>query len=321
LSEEGDESAKEKASIKKPPGCVIWLTLIGVALLGFGIYLTGRWNSLPAAARGPAIVLIVLGSLALLPVILIYGVVFAVKVIVWKFTKDISGAAKGILDINKAMYSEIHEYRPAEDEDFEGLDRSFYDGTRDLLAAQGFTHLGDIVDATIEEKTDHATPIRVLNAPGGTTQASLYHFKLPKMHGPLGDTPRLMIDVTTEFSDGSFLMTSNTQGSDLMTPPPLITRKHFPLGTPVTDVIAAHEAEKQTILASKPGVTAVVMTTIEQVITSEKRQQAIKNAFRQGIGFADPEEVKRITSEIPDAGDIPDELSKAVDDARKREQS
>jgi hypothetical protein len=302
------------------PGCLLYFMLIGIAALGGGIYLMGRWDTLGGSAKGGAVVLIVLGTLALLPPLFFLGFTVLMKVLLGKVTKELSGAAQQMIDANKSMYGEIHEFRPAEEDDFDGLDLNYYDGTKQLLAESGFRHLGDIVDETIEESNDLTTPIRSMTSPDGTTQIGLYHFKIPSLPEKFAGQEMLMCDVSTEFSDGTFLLTSNSQGADQMTPPPRIVRRQHPLSTTPLELIAAHETEKQKLLAAKPGVTAVAMSTLEDVIASEKRQQEIKNSFRKDIGYVDPEEVRRISNNLVDGSAISDQIAEAADQARKREQ-
>ena len=57
-----------------------------------------------------------------------------------------------------------------------------------------------------------------------------------------------------------------------------------------------HESEKVALLAQHPELRCTVMSTAEDVMESQHRQQAIKVAFRKGIGYVDPEEVRRIAA-------------------------
>jgi hypothetical protein len=257
-----DETEEEIPARKsKRPGCLAYFALVGGIAIGCGAYLLSHWDSSGGASKTGAIVLVVVGTLALLPPLLMLVVWIVLKVVLGRVGKEFSAAAKEMVAANKAMYGAVHEFRPATDGDFDGLDRDYYERTTRELAERGFRHLGDLVDKTIEGQSGLTTPIRVLSSADGSTQVGLYHFKLPKMPPQHQGRPMYICDVATEFSDGTFLLTSNTQSADLMTPPPRITKRQHPLETTPQQLIEAHEAEKQKLLAAKGGdnVTAVVV--------------------------------------------------------------
>lgn len=309
--------AKEPRSKVRPIGCIVIAVLIGIAALTGGAYLMSRWDSLRGVGKAGATALVVLGSLALAPIVIAGALMLLLRGLAWKISKALSGAADQIVASGQAMYGEIHEFRAAAPGDFDGVDLSYYDNARDGLVAQGYRHLGDVVDETIEEIGGKATPIRVLASPDGTTQIGLYHFRRDAQAQTEGQREMLICDVGTELSDGSFIVTSNTEGLDLMTPPPQIVRVQHALETALDDLIASHAAERERVLGDRPGVSPVAAGTLEDVLAAEKRQQAIKNAFRRGIGFVDPDEVRRIASGMG-AEEIAEPAARAADQARRR---
>jgi hypothetical protein len=317
MADDDDQPAKSKR-----PGCLTYLALIGGVALGGGVYLMGHWDALGGPSKSSAVVLVVIGTLTLLPPLLVLGLGIVMRVMLGKIGKEFADAAKQMVDANKSMYGGVHEFRPAEADDFDGLDRGYYDTTTSKLAELGFRRLGDLVDETIEESTGNVTPIRVLASTDGTTQVGLYHFKLPQMPVKFEGQEMRICDVSSEFSDGTFLLTSNTQSSDLMTPPPRIVKRQHPLQTPPLQLIEAHESEKQKLLAAKSaaGVTCVVVGTLDDAIESEKRQQQAKNEHRKEIGYVDPAEVRRIAEGVSDDADFNARATDAADEARKREQ-
>src|SRR6476620_7950584 len=133
------------------PGCGTSLAVIGAASLAGGIYLMSRWDSLGGGAKSGGIVLIVLGTVILLPFILFAAVKIALKMWFGKLMKDLSDAGKQMVAGSKAMYEKVHQFRAATDDDFDVLDRSAYDTAQEQLTSLGLRHLGDIVDETIEE--------------------------------------------------------------------------------------------------------------------------------------------------------------------------
>ncbi|HEY7088721.1 MAG TPA: hypothetical protein VH518_11570 [Tepidisphaeraceae bacterium] len=306
----------------RKPGCITIAFVLGLAALGGGGWLMSHWDQLGGFGKSGAIMLTVFGSILILPLILI-GVVFVViKYFFHRLGKELNKGAGSIIANTKAMYDRIHEFRDATDADFAKVDRSAYDQATEDLNRATFRHLGDIVDSTIEETGGNSPPIRVFASPDGTTTAGVYHFKAPGMEEKLGPDGALICDFSSEFSDDSFLMTSNTEGLDLMTPPPKIRRRHCHVQTPLDEIRTTHETEKQKLLAAQPGIQCKSVSTLDDVIAAAKRQQAIKNAFRKNIGFVDPEEIKRIASKMGgDAKDVGEMTAKAVDEQRKPEQS
>ena len=59
--------------------------------------------------------------------------------------------------------------------------------------------------------------------------------------------------------------------------------------------------------------------SVSDAIESERRQQAVKNAFRKGIGFVEPNEIRRIMSRVTNESSAEDAVVDAVDKAKKRE--
>ena len=332
---------KDRDSESGGPGCLMIGFLIGVALVALGGYLLGRWERLPGAAKASVVVMVVLGTLATLPMLVMWGIQLFFKFMFKRIAGELSKAGRAMIDETEQLYGKIHEFREADGDDFEGLDSSHYRETERRLAGMGYRKLGDVVDETIEEVKGTVTPIRVMASADGTTTAGFYHFvnedadvdddeedgdEDPDEDGDGKEKqPRdfFVCDLGTEFTDGTFLLTSNTEGFDVMTSPPRIARRKLPLATPVAELLAHHEAEKQKLLAAKRaggGVTCVVVSTLEEALAAEKRQQAAKNEFRKQIGFVDPEEVRRMGEKVDGGEGLGDMMARAVEEEkRKRE--
>jgi hypothetical protein len=155
----------------------------------------------------------------------------------------------------------------------------------------GYRHLGDVVDKTIEEVMHVSPVLRITVSGDGRTVVAFYHFLTGK--GPT-DRQLRIFDVQTEFTDGTFLTTSNSEGADMMTPPAEIHRQQFALDTPLAELLQAHETERQRLLALKEGVSCVIISSREDAIESEKRLQVARIAFRTRIGYVEPAEVSQI---------------------------
>src|SRR5205823_9769097 len=134
---------------------------------------------------------------------------------------------------------------------FEERDRSLYDNAQRELADLGFRHLGDVVDQTIEQTSGLTTVVRVMASTDGSTSAAVYHFRPPQMTRGFESKQLLMADFSTEFTDNTFLMTSNTRGLYQTTTGTGIDRRQHLLETPLAELARLHETEKQKLLAAK----------------------------------------------------------------------
>jgi hypothetical protein len=279
-------------------GCIPFFLVAGIIALAGGIQLMTRWETLSPPVRAGSVVLVVIASFLLVPVIIYYAFKVAARIFLNRLATQFSeGAAGQMMTLNKSLYSGPHEFRTAQENDFQGLDRSYYDTTTADLAARGFRHLGDIVDATIQATTNLRVPIRMFSSPDGVTTVAIYDASPARP----GGIPMLICDVASEFSDRTFLITSNTQESDLTSRPPRIRKQQLPESTSPQQLIEAHEREKQKLMAAAPDLTCIACNTLAEAMASEQRQQEAKNEFRHEIGYVDPEEVRRIAARVRDS--------------------
>jgi hypothetical protein len=331
---QGAEAAAEAEPRQQPPprrraaampGCIVKPTIVAVPLWAGGIYLMGRPG---AGARVAAIPLIVLATLCSLPVTaILFGML-----VQWYFHRRIAHSLKDVLDPaldrvrkNKAVYGEPHEYRAAADADFAGADREWYEASTRELAACGYSQLGDVVNATLEKVYGVSTVNRFLVSADGTTIGVLFHLVLPVAEGRPEPKEFRTSDFESEFTDCTFLLTSNSVESALMTSPPAIEQRRHPRETPLAELAKLHEADKAAILAAKQdGAAAAVcvrISTLAEALESMRREHAIKSAFRKGIGYVDPEEIRRI-ARFSGAGDeVGEAMAVASMDLARRQEA
>src|SRR5687767_4605276 len=103
-----------------------------------------RWERLPGAGKGGAVVLVVLGTLLALPFLLLVAMKVIVKVLLGRVTRELKKAGQELSEAgeemllgNKALYEDVHQFRAADEDDFESLDRAAYED-----AARTFAGLG-----------------------------------------------------------------------------------------------------------------------------------------------------------------------------------
>jgi hypothetical protein len=310
------DDAKGGAAGPGAAGCALRAAIVATVSIASGIYMMSHWTSLGGGGKAAAVVLVVVGTLLALPVIILLALRLVVQVFVRRVQRQLAEAGAKIVGDARAMYADVHEYREAADADFDGLDRDFYESSTRQLEAIGWRHLGDIVNSSIERLKGSAAVIRVMTSPDATTYVGFFHLRASFAHLP--GEQILTYDVTSEFTDGEFLVTSNTAETNLMTTPPGIRNLKFPRQTSLERLLGAHEAERQKLLAVRGTAGGcVVISTLADAIEAEKRQQAVKNAFRKDVGYVQSEEVKQIAATVDRSGDVGDALTDAVDRARR----
>ncbi len=210
--------------------------------------------------------------------------------------------ARDILAQIEANYVPEHEYVSVRETDFGHLDLGFYRRVRTLLEGEGFVFLEDCEDLTLAKAPGQPfkpVMIRVLVAGDGTIMAGLYHPKprtwwmrllLWLLRQKLGT----ITDFETEFSDGSFVCTTNAMGAAAMDSPALIEAEYLPAGTPAERVLARHR-ERVAARLAQGGVVPRRATSIGEVRAAQNRMNGIKAAHRGKIGGITREELERLS--------------------------
>ena len=201
-------------------------------------------------------------------------------------------AAHAILATIEASYQPTHDYVRVEAQRFRHLDLHFYERTMRLLSAKGFQLVADVEDRTISNAPRGVLMrvlLRTMLSRDGTVMAALYHprvkaLRLRMLLWVLRRLPKPVVDMETEFADGSFVVTSNAAGAAAIGMPALISARYLPAGTSVHEVHQVHQARMTEHLAARPGLTARVLRTHEEMVASQNRMNAIKAAYRTEVG-------------------------------------
>jgi hypothetical protein len=118
--------------------------------------------------------------------------------------------------------------------DFPELDCEFYDRVRSSLEAHGFRFLGDRENITLSRIVpDSRTFIRTTVSADGSIVGGAYHLKVRRVRGI--PVEKRTIEFETEFSDGTFLSTSNAGAIARNFPVPGIDAKRCPEETPAVN--------------------------------------------------------------------------------------
>src|SRR5205823_13812548 len=90
-AEETDQTEQTKDDDKPKRrilGCGTGVFLAGAAALAGGVYLMGKWDAIGGSAKASAIILVILGTLLLLPFIIVIGLRVIIKLVLGKVTKE-----------------------------------------------------------------------------------------------------------------------------------------------------------------------------------------------------------------------------------------
>ena len=211
-------------------------------------------------------------------------------------------AANEILATIEAAYTATHDYVVVDPQSFRHLDLVFYERTAQVLSVEGFRRVADM-----EERTVTATPggklmpvlIRSMRSKDGAIMVALYHPRIKPVGVRillwlLGKLPGKVVDMETEFQDGSFVVTSNAASSVGFDLPTLISAEYMPAKSSVLGVLQRHIVRVTAHTAARPGVASKKVVTHAELLASQNRLNAIKAAFRGEIGGITKAELDRL---------------------------
>ena len=190
--------------------------------------------------------------------------------------------ARKVAQQKRALYSAPHEFAPVRARDFPWLDAAFYDATQRWLESVGFRCFGDLENVSLSAVSpEMRTAIRDLASGDGVVSASIWQVK---MRGGrrvaaifrLRKGDRRVVDFVTEFSDGTFLSTSNNREFASTSPVPGLERLPLPEASPIEDALVAHRRRVAEILTRRPGITALLVRTAKDLRSSAARAHALK---------------------------------------------
>lgn len=199
-------------------------------------------------------------------------------------------AARKALVKSKAMFSGRMEFTEVSPSDFPWVDASFYDEVSARMADAGFRFVGDFESLTASRQYPGLrTFLRCFIGDGDATMAACYHVKsrgLMRVFTLCRLVPKHMriIDFESEFTDHTFLTTSNSGGLNVFTDCPVITANQLAVGTPLDRLLAEHRQRIERILADR-GVEPIRLRTKEDMLASQDRRHALQSAQRKRAGY------------------------------------
>lgn len=207
------------------------------------------------------------------------------------------GALRARLD---EVYGEPHELVRVSPAAFPEADLEFYDRARQQLEGRGYRWLADVEDVTLSRVyPQNRTFVRLFVDAGGMIRASAYH-----LH-PRGAVVSLLqlvqlwprnlrvVELVSEVG-GAFLVTSNTHGVDRLEPPPEAKVERLPLATPLSEVVARHEARITEAVKAHPERSPTHYEGFEDVLASIARAHVAMARHRQRVGGLSRDELERL---------------------------
>jgi uncharacterized protein YozE (UPF0346 family) len=212
--------------------------------------------------------------------------------------------AKELIKHLYEIYSERHEYQIVNANDFRHLDLEYYNKVATLLEKDGFVRLGDIEDITVTRASPylHRVFIRALVSRDGKIASAIFDAK-PKglisiLSWLLGNRREKVTEFETEFSNGCFILTTHAQASQQIALPLEIIPQYLPKKTAPLELLTYHQTRVEAYLKQYPDVQPIVIRSLEELLESQHRAEALKSAHRQAQGGAVTlKEIKDIAKE------------------------
>ena len=199
-----------------------------------------------------------------------------------------------------AVYGEPHELVRISPAAFPEADLDFYDRARRELEGKKYTWLADVEDLTLSRiYPQNRTFLRLFTDAGQMIRAGAYHLHPRGVVVSLLQLVQLfprhlrVIELVSEIN-GTFLVTSNTHGVDRLEPPPEAKVERLPLGTPLGEIVARHEARITELLRTHPERMPVHFGSLEDVIASIARAHLAMARHRQKVGGLSRDELERL---------------------------
>ncbi len=218
--------------------------------------------------------------------------------------QPVEKAAHDILAQLEATYQPTHRYVVASPAEYRHLDIRWYDRTAERLATRGFRLLCDLEDKTLTEVPGtvlSAIMVRVLVSRDGAVVSALYHPHIRSVWlrillWVLRKLPGKVTDMVTEFTDGSFVATSNAMGAAAIENGPMIVSEFLPPSTEPLAVRQRHEERVAEHLAARAGISVRTVRDYDDALASQHRMNALKAAYRGEVGMISREELDRLAT-------------------------
>lgn len=223
-------------------------------------------------------------------------------------------AAKKIVEDSKRIYSR-QEFATVDAVNFSHLDLKFYDKTSSFLQNQGFKFLADVEILNLKGGfLDLRTFLRILVSDDGSISAAIYHPK-PKLLASIflriiGAEFTKTVDFDTEFSDGSFVTTSNSHDAKYITLPTEVRADFLEPKTSVQIMLQHHSDRVNKYLIDNSEIQHIKVRNIEEYFEFQNRLQELKANYRKSVGYVTEEEMIELGAKRETAAKIVREIDR-----------
>ncbi len=189
-----------------------------------------------------------------------------------------------------ALCESHFEYAPVNAREFGHLDLSWYEASQRWLEERGFGWLGDEENLTFRRTSKgNRTLLRTMLGRDGTWITYLYHFKPAGLARALAADGFRILELQTQFANGTFVCTSNAEEAGKLDSPPGVDALRLPANSSLDAIVEAHAQRVSAALAANPGGAALRMGGLEDIHRAQNVLQGIKAAFRRDVGITKQE--------------------------------
>src|SRR5712692_4389490 len=189
-----------------------------------------------------------------------------------------------------ALCESQFEYAPVNAREFGHLDLSWYEASQRWLEERGCGWLGDEENLTFRRTSKgNRTLLRTMLGRDGTWITYLYHFKPAGLAQALAANGFKILELQTQFANGTFVCTSNAEEAGKLDSPPGVEALRLPANSSLDAIVEAHAQRVSAALAANPGVAALRMSGLDEVHRAQNILQGIKAAFRRNVGITKQE--------------------------------
>lgn len=192
------------------------------------------------------------------------------------------------------------EFTVANASDYPKVQQKFCNAAALTLSEKGFVSHGDFDPRHLQHMLGSPTMMRIFSSRDGRACAAAYHFK-PLWPGFIPwllmvvtrqwKKPRV-VDIETELSDGSFLVTHNAGNLSPLAYGDKVQVEALPLKSGIQKVIARHWQRLEEHLENNPQLSIREVHNMEEINALQNRLRETKNAYRRSINYVTETELR-----------------------------
>ncbi|MBN1764789.1 MAG: site-2 protease family protein [Sedimentisphaerales bacterium] len=198
-------------------------------------------------------------------------------------------AEKIITDLQKVYMNPLETRELFSLDEFSYLDLEYYRRTEALLKDKGFVKLGDVEVISLSKVYPRLRTFqRLLINKEGIVSAAIYHSKPRGWWGKIKyrgtDTNVRVLELNTEFIDGTFISTSNApRRAGAIDNGPGIAEKYYPDIKDIDELLEKHQQDLKAYMELHPQARPVLIHSLKESIASGDRAQTIRIEYRKSL--------------------------------------